>query len=341
MQRISILFLLLLAFQIAAQSSSKTELTQQYTVSINEQTPLRLFVEAQIETAGDTLFMHTNCPNYDYPEGWSTFVKNLAISEENGKLIDYEYHSKSKWHLKEKSANVLSVRYEIDLSFTREKWDVGNEQAGFSDDAAIYLVSKAIFLFPEEDTESTVTFNLPDSWKLSVPWEPSQSAVFQVPNREFLVENSLVMGNFYDAQLREGGFDFRIALLGETGKSGDRFSSVLTKIARAYLDIFQDTPPAIFLITVFYADIDDGESFYNSTAFTLKNPIDENNKIIWTNQMAHELFHYWNSDLLLSQNYADRQWFSEGTAEYYANLTMVREQIIDEAMFRNKIEKVL
>ena len=105
--------------------------------------------------------------------------------------------------------------------------------------------------------------------------------------------------------------------------------------------IFDKTPPTAYLITMFYARLDDGESFLTSMAFTLQDKVGEHNKIIWANQMAHELFHYWNSDLMEATDYGERQWFSEGTAEYYANMTLVREGIISESMFENKIEKVL
>jgi predicted metalloprotease with PDZ domain len=92
---------------------------------------------------------------------------------------------------------------------------------------------------------------------------------------------------------------------------------------------------------MFYNEIDDGESFLESFAFTLKDPIDQTNKIIWSNQMAHELFHYWNSDLIQARSQSERQWFSEGTAEYYANLTLVRQRIITESIFLSKVEKIL
>lgn len=313
----------------------------EYTISVYEQEPMRVFIEAKIKTIGDTLYMNPNCPNYDYPEGWSSFIKNLSISSSEGNVISYHYQTKSKWYLENKTSDLINISYEIDLSFTKEKWDVGNEQAGFSDGNAVYLVSKALFIYPIEDGESIVTFNIPQDWKLSVPWKSTKYRTYHIPNREFLIENSLVFGDYYDAQLSESGFDFRIALLGEAKESGDLFSSVLKKIANAYLRIFEGTPPTIYLITVFYADWDDGESFYNSNTFTLKDKMDKDNKIIWANQLGHELFHYWNSDLLQADNYADRQWFSEGTAEYYANLTLVREGIIDENLFRSKMEKIL
>ncbi len=313
----------------------------EYTVTIHKQEPIRAFLEAKLTTSSDTLYMNPNCPNYDYPEGWSSFIKNLSITSSDGKIISHRYQTKSKWVLENKTSDLLNISYEIDLSFTKEKWDVGNEQAGFFDGKALYLVSKALFIYPLEDGESSVTFKIPQSWKLSVPWREAKHRKYQIPNRKLLIDNSLVMGDYYDAKLNENEFDFRIALLGKAREAGDLFSSALKKTANAYLEIFKGTPPTIYLITVFYSDLDDGESFYNSYTFTLKEEVDEDNTIIWANQMAHELFHYWSSDLILAENYNDRQWFSEGTAEYYANLTLVREGIISEDLFKSKMEKIL
>lgn len=319
------------------QSSTKTE----YNLTVSRVNPLRITVDAQLSTTGDTLYMSTNCPNYDYPEGWSSFIKNLSVQTQNGKAISYKYHTKSKWYLENKSSDKLKISYEIDLSFTKEKWDVGNEQAGYYDGDAVYLVTKALFIFGAEDVESIIRFDIPDEWNLSVPWKSTGNKMYIVSNREYLIENSLTYGKFYSAELNQGGFDFRIALLGEAKEAGEMFSSGLKKVANAYLRIFKKTPPTIYLITIFYADLDDGESFYNSNTFTLKEKMDMDNKIIWANQMAHELFHYWNSDLMQADSYADRQWFSEGTAEYYANLTLVRNGIISEDLFKSKMEKVL
>jgi len=136
-------------------------------------------------------------------------------------------------------------------------------------------------------------------------------------------------------------FQFTIALLGAAKEDSELFTTTLSMITKAYVDIFSQTPPTTYLITMFYNEIDDGESFFESFAFTLKNPIDQTNKIIWANQMAHELFHYWNSDLIRAKSRSERQWFSEGTAEYYANMTLVRQGIIPESIFLSKVEKIL
>lgn len=312
-----------------------------YHITIDESNPLRVHVSSELLIQGDTLYMSTNCPNYDYPEGWSTFIKNLQITTPDGRAVLFEYISKSKWLIKRNISDMLFLNYDVDLSFIKEKWDVGNEQAGFTDSAAVYLVSKALFIFSKRDVASEISFNLPKDWKLATPWPHKDGRSFSVDNNESLIENSIVYGDFYMTKYTEDVFQFSVALLGVAKEDSELFSSTLKKIIKAYLKIFSQTPPTNYLITMFYNDIDDGESFYESFAMTLKNPINETNKIVWANQIAHELFHYWNSDLIRASSYSDRQWFSEGTAEYYANLTLVRQGIISESDFLSKAEKIL
>ena len=323
---------------------SVTEAFNKYEITITKENPLKVHVSAELRIKGDTLYMSPNCPNYDYPEGWAEFIKNLSITSQRGKSVSYQYISKSKWVLESNQDQVLKLSYDVDLSFTTVKWDVGNEQAGFTDGNSVYVVSKALFIFGQDDQSSIVAINIPSDYSLAAPWNRIKNArvsTYYIEDRESLLENSMVYGNFYMEKLNYGAFQFTIALLGDAMKDYELFNSVLSKITRAYLKIFNKTPKTNYLITMFYADLDDGESFNTSLTFTLKNRIREDNKIIWANQMAHELFHYWNSDLIIAENRTHRQWFSEGTAEYYANMTLIREGIIPESIFLNKVEKVL
>lgn len=322
-------------------SSWAGEETHQYEITIKKENALMVHVAAALLIEGDTLFMSSNCPNYDYPEGWSTFVRNLKITTHKGKVVPFEYLSRSKWLIKGNRNKLLLLNYDIDLSFTQEKWEVGNEQAGFADGASVYLVSKALFICSGKEAASNIRFDIPMDWKLAAPWAQKGSHTYLAKDHESLIENSLVYGDFYMTKYTEGVFRYTVALPGSAQKDSTLFSSTLKKITRAYVDIFPQTPPTNYLVTLFYHDLDDGESFYESFAFTLKRPINQTNKIIWANQMAHELFHYWNSDLIRASSYSDRQWFSEGTAEYYANMTLVRQGIISESVFLSKAEKIL
>ncbi len=96
MRMIIIIVLLTVSSFSLGQTVPSSSVTSEYIITVHKQNPLKLFVEAKLETKGDTLYMNPNCPNYDYPEGWSTFIKNLSISSSNRKTIQYHYVTKSK-----------------------------------------------------------------------------------------------------------------------------------------------------------------------------------------------------------------------------------------------------
>ncbi|HMQ08733.1 MAG TPA: hypothetical protein PKC30_15650 [Saprospiraceae bacterium] len=313
-----------------------------YTLTVNKANPLLVHVTANLLEVGDTLYINPNCPSYDFPEGWASFIKNLKVSTSSAE-IPIQYTRESKWVLGPRHpAKFIQITYTVDLSFAKIKWDTGNEQAGFTDGDAVYLVTKSLFIYPGIDQPTNVTFNLPASWNLAVPWEQTENAtMYYVPNQEMLINNSLVFGDFHLSQVKSGLFNFMVALLGDAKNERELFCSTLQTIAQNYLGIFDKTPSTQYLITMFYADSDDGEVFHTSFGVTFKEKLTQHNKIIWANQTAHELFHYWNSKLILAESYSDKQWLSEGTAEYYANMTLLRENIVDEQLFISKIEKIL
>ena len=322
------------------QSGSDETPMSLYEITFSESNPLLVHVRGSLNTT-NYIKMNTNCPNYDYPEGWASFVSNLSVTA-GGTEIPTEYVSKSKWKINRTSPGMVTVEYDVDLSFTTIQWDVGNEQAGFFDGDAVYLVSKALFIHGDRDDRFLVTFNLPKSWDISVPWlESGDPDTFVAPSLKLLLENSLVFGSYKSAVLKKLGFIFEFALLGDAAKSSDVFAATFDKISTEFMALFPNTVPSKYLVSMFYANQNDGESFFNSNAFTLSKRLDSDGAIIWANQMAHELFHYWNSDLIRSADYEDRQWFSEGFAEYYSNLTLYRTGIIDDATFRSKAEKIV
>jgi predicted metalloprotease with PDZ domain len=108
---------------------------------------------------------------------------------------------------------------------------------------------------------------------------------------------------------------------------------------RRYLEIFPGGPPGAYLMTFFYAAAEDGESFLDSSAFTTTQPVAPDGAILWANFLAHELLHYWIGQRIRGADYPTSQWLGEGFTEYLANLTLVREGIVDEPTFRRKAEK--
>jgi predicted metalloprotease with PDZ domain len=67
-------------------------------------------------------------------------------------------------------------------------------------------------------------------------------------------------------------------------------------------------------------------------------PITPVDRILWTNLLAHEIFHHWNGGLLVPRDDEKTAWFTEGVTEYMANRTIVRTGLISQALFLKKLE---
>ena len=114
----------------------------------------------------------------------------------------------------------LRVQYDVDLSFARQPWPAGNEQAGYTDGKALFLVSKALFLDCERDGPRAVRFELPAGWSVEAPWERgSAPGSFTARDSTSLLVNSLVLGQFKPSTTRAEQFEFTLVSLGDFGKS--------------------------------------------------------------------------------------------------------------------------
>src|ERR1700710_2660326 len=91
-----IIICLCLLFQLKGTAESKNTYLLDFTASHD-----MVHVSAILLIKGDTLFMHPSCNNYDYPDGWSSFVKNLQIKNRSGRTVTYRMIGKSQWVLNE------------------------------------------------------------------------------------------------------------------------------------------------------------------------------------------------------------------------------------------------
>ncbi len=311
------------------------DIKNRYKLNFIDNTFNLINVESEIYMDDDTLYMHSSCPNYDYPEGWSSFITDLYITN-SGKKGELRYVGKSKWVVEGINVNngePLHLSYKVNLNYSKIKWDVGNEQSGFYDNNVLYTVTKALFIVNKKDVPSTVEFDIPAKWKISAPWKIQGENSYTVGSLEILIGNSIVIGEYEDFNVKSGEMAIDVVFLKNLKGEIKIVRSALEKILKSYLELFNDRRSENYMITIFHAEQDDGEAFKNSMAFTLKEVPGEDNKIIWANQLAHEIFHYWNGGLIKHSDYGKSRWFHEGFTEYYTTLTLIRNNIISEDMF--------
>ena len=328
-QNIDFMKILILLTSLFIAGISNAQDTTEYIVTVYDSNPYTIGIIAKFSSKVDTLSIHPACPNYDYPNGWSTFIRPNTNS--------LDFIGDSKWTVNHKS----EISYNVDLSFVNRKWDVGNEQAGIYKDSSIFVVTRALFLTSNNHEKYKVSFNLPSEYNVIAPWRSIGTNRFMVDSKEELSNNTIVWGKVSSEKIRVKDFNLQFVLLsyehGTTRMVGETFESIL----KEYLEIFPETPRSDYLITVFPFEQNDGEAYSTSNAFTLKSEPSSQNKMIWANQFAHELFHYWNGRMINGPERSKRQWFSEGATEYFANLALVRSNTISEKEFYRLIEKTV
>lgn len=326
----------------AFQTELPPEAAGKYLISFNESNPLLANVEAEIVVKDGHLFMAPWGADF-LPNGWASFVKNLRVTNAAGNDIGFESKANGEWQLSGISDGSVKLSYQVDLSFTKTKWIYGNEQAGIYQDDALFVVSKALFIVSDAPSDYHISFNLPADWKIAAPWQTNGNDPknFIAEDRNDLINNSVVLGKPTIYAFREGNFTFTLALLGRMKEAKDLIAPVLQKTLHTYVRIFDKTPPTKYLMTVFYADEADSEAYSKSAAFTEHDILTKDNLIRWGDTVAHEFFHSWNGHAIQSEDYASSQWFTEGFTEYYANLALVRQKLIDDEMFVKKMENNL
>lgn len=285
--------------------------------------------------------------SYDWKRGWGDFVEVTSAISINGEVLDVTEEGEgfdSYWQLSINGNPYhgrATLEYQVDLSYARQEWDFGNEQAGRIRDGAIYSVTKPFFLTSDPDAPATISFDIPKTWNIASPWPSIETNVFTAENFSSLSGNSFVLGEFESSKISSNGFDLEIVMLGDFDKPYGLISDVMKKILPSYLTLFPGTPDSIYLMTFLQGPNEDAEAFDNGAAFTTTLNLSEENNVFWSEFMAHELFHFWNGRRIRANPRSDSQWFTEGVTDYYAHMLLLNHGIINEDWFIRRTENIL
>jgi len=281
------------------------------------------------------------------PNGWATFVSELEIRSRNGEIIDYSIVEKEgwgSWEVHTEDREELHLSYKVNFNHHKYDWNPagGIDSRPEVTDQALFLVNKALFIYSLGTESSVVHFEIPENWKIATNWELLDTNRYYVDSWINLVNNALVLGNFYLETVSNGPMDLIIAM---DLKIKDYYKIVINLLQKQldeYSRVFKGTPDRNYLISVRTASEDDGESFHDSFNQVITVDRIEERLIVWGNTMAHEMFHYWNgANFLVGENLEDLYWFSEGFTEYYSSRSLVRTKIIDKETYFRKLEHYL
>lgn len=343
-----LILVLLLGFATPIVNATDRTTANIYRVIFDPEEPRTARVEAEISISEQTLRMAPWGHPY-LPQGWATFIKNLRVTDQHGIPVSFEDAGEETWGAWKVDAEDgmrINLRYETEFSQDEFDWnDAGGQDSRPSlSNGALFLVTKALFIYSPAVTEAEVEIVAPDNWTISSPW-PAVAGFenkFAADSWISLINNALVVGEHRQRVVRDGDMTIVLALDERLSASIDIFERTFRKQLGAYRKLFDGTPESTYLVTIRVADEDDGESFENSFNQVVTPGRFEQRAIVWANTMGHELFHYWNGNhVLVGAEKENVEWFGEGFTEYYSSLTLYRTGIINEDLWFRKLETYL
>jgi predicted metalloprotease with PDZ domain len=325
-----------------AQETARSPVGE-YRLWILSDSPPQLFIEADVEVRDGHLLMATGGGIDHLPNQWATFVHDLRATDPKGHSLPLDPVGAEGWRIVGGYSGRVHLAYRVDLTFTTQPWPPGNEQAGIWLDSTLYVITKPLFVASALEGPRRVSIALPIGWRLSTPWasDPGVAGAYLVSSRDELMENSLVAGHYAEQQFQYGPFTITLALLDDLARHQATVGAALDGIARHVNRVFPQTPPSRYLVTLFSAHQDDGESFTSSAAFTTATRPTRANIMLWGNNLSHELYHIWIGGTIRGNESAVFEWFDEGFTDYYADLALVQSGLIQPDVFVRKMEKVL
>lgn len=343
-QKIIIIFLLVVCYTVNGQSN-KSEITNTYKIKVEKNSKDIARVEAALTLKDSTIRMVA----WGHPwleDGWATFVKKLSVKTEDGKEVPFSLVKNKawgKWKVSAANGTRLKLSYEVHFNHKDYDWNPagGIDSRPEITEDALFLVSKALFIYSPGVKNAKIKFNIPSNWEIATSWKKNKKGVYFADSWISLVNNALVLGNFDKKIVTNGQMNLVFAIDKNLSKYKQRFIDLMQKQLNAFSKIFGGTPNRNYLIAIRKANEDDGEAFEGSFNQVIIDNRIEDRYIVWANTMAHEMFHYWNGNYISGENPKDTYWFTEGFTEYYSGLSLMRTGVVPENIYLKKMERFL
>jgi predicted metalloprotease with PDZ domain len=342
-KRVTLLCLALLAFAPPLAAAAQGMATaDQYSLDFSDTASRRVGVRAELTVVGGRAFIESYTP--ENPGFWRSLIQDLRATDSAGAPLTIDSVSPTSWLLANRYAGRATLTYSVDYSFAAKPFPSGNQKGGLLGARSLYLVTRPLFITPDTGDANSprlVSVRLPRGWRVATPWleVPGNPSAYVASGRHDLAVNSLVAGRFATSHAAFGQFGVTAAFIGEMAKDSLAVTEAFAKIARQYFALFPETGKGHYLMTMFYADHDDGEAFFSSATITFGHRVAGGAGILFNNKIAHELLHYWIGQRLRGADHERMGWFSEGFTEYLANRTIQRVGLISDAEYLEKLSR--
>jgi predicted metalloprotease with PDZ domain len=307
-------------------------------------------VSAHMEQTSSRIFPGVGGGGY-LEHGWATQIEDLTVTAPDGTEVDrsLEYlaeYGAWYWQLMrggEAYTGPIDIHYRVNLGYARERHPYGNEQGGQYFASSVYTVARPIFISSDVEGAWVVRFHLPDGMDIAYPVTrvDGDEPTYIANGFEELQDNPLTLGQFYHEAMNVEGADLELVLPALHGDDTSGVADVAERVMALYGKIMPASSPGRYELVLFPSYANDGESYLNASVVTTDAAFSEDQHLIWSGLLAHEMFHYWNGVQLASSEPHDTQWFTEGFTEYYAVLAQEHLGLIDRDQFERRLEQNL
>lgn len=305
------------------------ETEAEYLVSISEDSFRLAHVEAHaapsergycfLRAAADTALTH----------GWATFVRNLQVRDKGGNALMARYDGAGCWTVD--SGQASAVSYDMILQHDRFPNDPGDDELAYAAKDVQFWTGRALFAEGAPSQSVVVSFDVPDDWNVTVPWqkEPGADWRFHLSSWDRLFDSALMAGKHWTKTIDASGVRLVLGMIGEGPVSRAQEIEALLRTALADFSKVHEAEPGGHLgVFVGQGRLLGGGVVGNAISMLVMDDIPDQAMPLMAHIVTHETFHLWNSRL----NYADDQgfyWFSEGFAEYFTYLQALENGRLD------------
>jgi len=291
------------------------------------------------------------------------FVKNVEDlkGDCDGQPADLDREDLNTWRGPNRSCSNLTFHYSVYADAD------GPFDSMLDGDHSFLNLAMVLFYLPRERKRAVqVKFQLPSGWKLATLLE-GEGDELQAANYDALVDSPVEAGHFEDfsypqdftptrastAEMKHG--TIRLIIDADRGDySPGRILNSIQRITAEETTLMQDLPFSRYTFILHFprqGGSSGGMEHRDGTAITIPASAIRNNEGYLESVVAHEFFHAWNVKRIRPQslepvdyvNGNDTQdlWLCEGVTDTYAELALLRADLIDRHTFYARVARAI
>ncbi len=326
-----------LALLLASAPAVGAQAGAAYRIRVVESDALRLQVDAVV-SSGERLVV-SDYGAWSQPRGWASFVEDLRVADSSGPLevspVD------AGWRVAATDEARFQLSYTVDLSHaTWPEWPDGpRTTAAFRESGAVFALVGALLVYTSDEEACELTFEGAGWGRIAAPFESPRPGEFRVASVQLATKNVFAYGALDVVERTVGAMHVQVLLLGENASAAPLFSELTEAALESFAELFEAELEGELLAIVYSDRWDTGEAYEDSYVLATTTPLTNDNVAIWGQSVAHELFHHWNGAEIRGHDWADSNWFGEGTTDYIASLFLIRRGFVGADVFLDQLEK--